>query len=308
MPIEIFIIAVAVGIAPLVAWGLKGSKGAWVFLVMLLLMTVFSAMILYSTGQFTIKTGFDQILRLVGVILLAPGILIFVITGHEHHRRSGNPPLTPTFEPMDPDLMKKSNFGCLFVVLGGILLLLSWLLPNRTTLREEWFYFAKNVLEYGRDNNVTAMVTELSLNDPDLGEEVMNKLVKANPNLEYRPPTKPTNQDEINSAYQEEVEIFIRSYQDLFGGQLSCVTSPLKDFKGIDSYSVIIWVKKDEKTYGIKIDDVFRTSKGLKVNSWIGSRGYPTTPGSQLRKKRALIEDEECRHPNTIQYEYEYVQ
>jgi len=130
MPIEIFIIVVVVGVAPLVAWGLKGSKGAWTFLVVLLLMTVVSAVILYSTGQFTIKSGFDQILRIVGVIILAPGILILVITGYEHHRRSGNSPLTPTFEPMAPDLMRKAGYGFLFMVLGGILLLLSWLLPK----------------------------------------------------------------------------------------------------------------------------------------------------------------------------------
>ncbi|MCP4372326.1 MAG: hypothetical protein GY797_30110 [Deltaproteobacteria bacterium] len=130
MPVEIFIIAIVVGIAPLVAWGLKGSKAAWGLLVVLLLMTGVSAAILYSTGQFTIKAGYDQILRIAGVILLAPGILIFVITDHKHHSRSGNAPLTPTSEPMAPDLMQKTNYGCLFVVLGGILLLLSWLLPK----------------------------------------------------------------------------------------------------------------------------------------------------------------------------------
>lgn len=130
MPVEVFIIGVVVGIAPLVAWGLKGSRAAWVLLVVLLLMTGVSAAVLYSTGQFTIKFGFEQLLRIAGVILLAPGIIIMVITGHEHHSRSGNPPLTPTFEPMDPDLMRKTSYGCLFVVLGGALLLLSWLLPK----------------------------------------------------------------------------------------------------------------------------------------------------------------------------------
>jgi len=208
------------------------------------------------------------------------------------------------------------------LVMGGIILVIVaicmavggavwYLIPGsskQTTPREEWFYFAKDMLEYGQANDVTAMVTELSLSELDLGKEVMNKLIKANPDLEYRPPTQSPNQDKINSDYREEVEIFTRSYQDLFSGQLVCVTSPLKDLKGIDSYTVIIWVKKDEKTHGIKIDDVLRTSKGLKVNSWIGSRGYPPTPGAQLHKKRALIEDEECRHPDTIRYEYEYVQ
>ena len=130
MPVEVFIIAAVVGIAPLVAWGLKGSEAAWAFLKVLLLMTGVSAAILYRNGQFTIASGFDQLLRIVGVILLAPGILILVITGHEHHSRSGNPTLTPTFEPMNPDLMRKSNYGCLFVVFGGILLLMSWLLPK----------------------------------------------------------------------------------------------------------------------------------------------------------------------------------
>lgn len=178
---------------------------------------------------------------------------------------------------------------------------------DRTKPREEWFYFAKDVLKHGQDNNIIAMVTELSLSDLDLGREVTKRLTQANPNLEYRPPAQPANQDKINSAYQEEVEIFIRSYQDLFGGQLACVTSPLKDLKGIDSHAVIIWVKKGEKLYGIKIDDVYRTSKGLKVNSWIGSRGYPANPGAQLRSKRALIEADKCKHPDTIKYEYEYV-
>lgn len=130
MRIEILIIAVVVSIAPLVAWGLKGSKRAWAFLLVLLFMIVVSAVVLYSTGQFIIESGFDQTLRIVGVIILAPGFLILVITGHEHHKQSGNPPLTPTFEPMPPDLMRKAGYGFLFIVLGGILLLLSWFLPK----------------------------------------------------------------------------------------------------------------------------------------------------------------------------------
>ena len=130
MLVEVFIIAVVVGTAPLVAWGLKGSRIAWAVLVVLLVMSAVSAAVLYSIGQFAIKSGFEQILRIAGVIVLAPGVLVFVITGHEQHSRSGNAPLTPTFEPMAPDLMRKANYGYLFIVLGGILLFLSWLLPK----------------------------------------------------------------------------------------------------------------------------------------------------------------------------------
>jgi hypothetical protein len=130
MPIEIFIIAVAIGIAPLVAWSLNGSKAARIFLIVLLLLTGISALILYKLGMFSLKAGFDHILRIVGVIVLVPGIIIFVITGQQHHSRSDSPPLTISFEPMAPDLMKKTNYGCLFVLLGGLLLLLSWLLPK----------------------------------------------------------------------------------------------------------------------------------------------------------------------------------
>jgi len=260
----------------------------------------------------------------VGIVLFILANLIMKATGDDinlHARESWRYRDMGPLEQMTAFYSNPRNMP-VALGMGGIILVIAaicmavggavwYLIPGsseRTTPREEWFNFANNVLEYSQANNVTAMVTELSLSDLNLGKEVMNELVKANPDLEYRPPTQPPNQDKINSDYREEVEIFIRSYQDLFDGQLACVTSPLKDLKGIDSHSVIIWVKKGEKTYGIKIDDVLRTSKGLKVNSWIGSRGYPTTPGAQLRKKRALIEDEECRHPDTIQYEYEYVQ
>jgi len=179
---------------------------------------------------------------------------------------------------------------------------------SKPSPREEWFYFAKSVLEYSKSGNTEALVKELSLSDVELGKEVMLKLVKANPDLEYVPPAQPPNGEKIFSDYREEVEIFLRSYKDLFDGQLACVTSPLKDIKGIDSHSVIIWVKKDGKVNGIKIDEVFRTSKGLKVNSWVGSRGYPPDPGAKLYIKRAILEDENCEHPETIQYEYQYIQ
>lgn len=130
MPVEMFIIVVVVGAAPLVAWGRKGHRTAWLLLAVLLLWAGVAAVVLCSAGQLTVQWGLDHILRLLGAILLVPGVLILVRTGHEHHSRSGKPSLTFTFEPMAPDLMRKANYGFLFIVLGAILLLLGWLLPK----------------------------------------------------------------------------------------------------------------------------------------------------------------------------------
>jgi hypothetical protein len=129
MLLEIFIIAIVIGASPLVARGLKGDKKAWNLLGVILIMILLIIDPLYKTGNLIIKQHM-LILRIIGVIILTPGVLILNITGKEHHERSGNPPLfTPNYEPMDPDLVRMARFGFLFIAVGGILLLLAWLLP-----------------------------------------------------------------------------------------------------------------------------------------------------------------------------------
>lgn len=65
-------------------------------------------------------------LRVVGAALLAFAVIRFMLIGKEHHDRSGNPPLTPTFTALEPDLMEKSGRAIKLGVAGGVLLGLSY--------------------------------------------------------------------------------------------------------------------------------------------------------------------------------------
>jgi hypothetical protein len=169
----------------------------------------------------------------------------------------------------------------------------------------EWLAFGKDILEAAQAPDKPRLI-ELSLSDVALGQEVMRAVTAANPDLEYSPPPEPPNAERIIRDYDEELEIFLRSYSDLFGNPLECVSAPPKDIKGVPFYSVILWVRDGTKLRGIKIGDVVRTSSGLRVNSWNGSVS-PAQSGS-LWKKRAVLEAAECEHPEVIEYKYEFVQ
>ena len=71
-------------------------------------------------------TSVVMCLRVVGGCLVAYAVIRFMLIGKDHHDRSGNAPLEPTFTALEPDLMRKADRAIKVGVLGGALLGVSY--------------------------------------------------------------------------------------------------------------------------------------------------------------------------------------
>lgn len=117
----------------------------------------------------------------------------------------------------------------------------------------------------------------------------------------------------FQTALEEEIEIFQRSYRDLCDGELAVVMSaPVDTYKQepwaekMKPSFYVIWVQKDGRYHGIVIDNVVDTARGPEVMGWIGN---VTAGMGELRKKRAnlVVDDiESCHIPSAIVYESEH--
>jgi hypothetical protein len=166
--------------------------------------------------------------------------------------------------------------------------------------------FGVELLQACKNKDMKALIKH-SWTDIDQAMQIYEDLTKKKFNLDRK---------EMISATKKAIEIFLRSYDDLFDGVPATIVTAQHEsaelhpnWKKLNPRSFILWVKKGNKYYGIKIDTIITTKDRIKVNDWIGHQGYPTQPGAILWKKRAnLVRDslESCDYPAHIEYAYEY--
>ena len=175
---------------------------------------------------------------------------------------------------------------------------------GNTQPKDEWYDFSTSVLKYGRAKNAKRMVSELTISDISLAQTALKGIAREL-NATFEPAPNP-DKDQVTAGFRENAEIFIRSYEDLFDGEIVQIHCPqYQNIKEIDVFNnIIIWVKKGGKTQGILIETAIKTPNGLRVLSWVPDNGG-YRPG-RLYYKRAILEDSECKYSDNIIYKTTY--
>lgn len=180
-------------------------------------------------------------------------------------------------------------------------LLLSVLSGCATRPLDPWSEFMGEVLASARARNYDALTGNLTLyrweDIVDFYEQSSALEVTQNQN-------RPT-EEELYAAMLEDVKMFIRSYEDLFSGQPVKYSNKRLEIDGVELYSVIIWVKKEDTYNGILIHAVWRRPTGFKVLEWVSTAPSHTT-GPRLWKRRAILkvrDPQSCTYPDRIEYE-----
>ncbi|KPJ76579.1 MAG: hypothetical protein AMJ54_11230 [Deltaproteobacteria bacterium SG8_13] len=111
--------------------------------------------------------------------------------------------------------------------------------------------------------------------------------------------------EELYAAMREDVQMFVRSYEDLFDGRgVKCCTKRLQ-IDGVDCYSVILWVEKDKTYKGILIHAVWKRPAGFKVLEWVDT-APAAAKGVELLEKRARLtaaDPQKCTFPERIEFD-----
>jgi len=170
-----------------------------------------------------------------------------------------------------------------------------------------WDEFIKEVIKAGSSRDFDAMLDKLTVYRVADGKELMDEIVKANPDMEYVKGAENPTDEMGREAMLGDVKMFVESYDDLFDGDIACLVTALDtEIKGPEIYSAIIWVEKDGKFCGIKIHQVWRKGNDLRVVEWVGLDGYESS--RNVIKKRAVLEREtldSCDFPSEITYRVE---
>lgn len=178
---------------------------------------------------------------------------------------------------------------------------------GNTQHKDEWLEFATSVLKNGNAKNAKRMVSEVTISDIALSLTAWKCIALVNDAI-FDPSSIPLGKDQLTAFYHEDAEIFIRSYEDLFDGEIVQIQGKkYQNITEVDVFDkVIIWVKKGGKTQGIVIDTVIKTPNGLRVLSWLSAVGS-YSPG-QLYRMRAILEDSECKYPNNIFFDTSFIE
>lgn len=170
-----------------------------------------------------------------------------------------------------------------------------------------WCDFAKSVLKAGKEKDSGTFISRLSMSSVADLNAIVESLKKANPQVDAeKNEEKPTDEAILKEA-EANVRLFMKSYADVFDGELSSViTAKDPSIKGANVYSIIIWAKhKDGKFRGIKIDSVWKNDDGtIKVITWVQLSGYEAHKNA-IKKKALLERDtaEACDYPEWINSE-----
>lgn len=183
-------------------------------------------------------------------------------------------------------------------------------------VEDEWSAFCEAILQASRNNDVDGLM-QLSWTDLADIERVLGP--------EVRKDKRAKSQGALDRAVRRDIEVFLRSYGDLFrcpparfvahlwgiDGELQIVGLPYGplDRESLKPRSVIIWVRKGNRFRGIMVHTVGKIRSRLRVISWSGDEGHPTEPGAALWRKRAILESgslESCGHPSEVSHEYEF--
>lgn len=171
-----------------------------------------------------------------------------------------------------------------------------------------WGDFAKSVLKAGKAKDSGTFVNKLSMSSVADLNAIVASLKKDNPQVNAEKNEEKESTDaEILKEAEANVNLFMKSYADVFDGELSSVvTAQDPTMKGANVYSMIIWAKhKDGKFRGIKIDSVWKNDDGtIRVITWVQLSGYEAHKNAI--KKKALLERDTaaaCDYPDWISNE-----
>lgn len=167
--------------------------------------------------------------------------------------------------------------------------------------------FARSVLQAGKAKDSRTFVKKLSMSSVADLNAIVESLKKANPQVNPEENEEKPTDEAILKETEANVRLFMKSYADVFDGELSSVvTAQDPNIKGANVCSMIIWSKhKDGKFRGIKIDSVWKKDDGtMKVITWVQLSGYEAHKNA-IKKKALLERDtaEACDYPDWISNE-----
>ena len=180
-------------------------------------------------------------------------------------------------------------------------LFLSALSGCATRPLDPWSQFMQDVLSSARAGDYKTLTRNLTL----YRWEEINDFYEQSSALDMTPNQSRPTEDELFAAMLEDVKMFIRSYDDLFTGQPVKYSHKQFEINGVELYSVILWVKKEDFYNGILIHAVWKRPTDFKVLEWVS-----TTPsdsaGPKLWKQRAILkvkDPQECVYPDRVEYQ-----
>lgn len=157
--------------------------------------------------------------------------------------------------------------------------------------------FVEEFLKFARSGDADHLVNDLTVfNDADA------KWI-----VEHSATTQPAgdlgNEKSRREDASKDVKLFLNSYSDLFGCKPKAWSS--RGANGLPIRSLIIWVEKGGKYYGIKIDELMVVRDRLKAVVWVEISGYEAY--NNVKAKRAILEVDDpskCKFPDGEYIEY----
>jgi len=185
--------------------------------------------------------------------------------------------------------------------LAILLLALRIFLSCATKPKDPWSEFMHSVATSVRDKNYDKWTKELSLYSWD---EIKSFFEQAS----IIAPTSPENEpddDELYSNMRKDVDVFVRSYEDLFDGKPTIYSTKRLDMDGVDLFSVILWVEKNNTYSGILIHAVWQRPDDFKVLEWVYTK--PSDAPGLFKKRAKLKVDklEDCVFPEMVEFDTE---
>ena len=206
-----------------------------------------------------------------------------------------NAPMAETNGGLDVHLKQPFiNFG----ILLSALIIVSGCAVKRP---DPWSQFMDTVIKSAQTNNYDTLIQELSL----YRWEDIKTFYRQASIIEAVSPNNLPNDEELYSAMREDVKMFVRSYEDLFSGKPVKYSTRRLDIEGVDLFSVILWVEKDDAYSGILVHAVWHRTTDFKVLEWVYTK---PSDDPLLFKKRAILtvhDLQACEFPPAIEFDEE---
>lgn len=182
---------------------------------------------------------------------------------------------------------------------------------NTTSRQDEWPGFMRSVLEAGKSNDPDQLVRKLTLYKITDVERFGEKMAAATPGAAHSGGDSNLSEKEAYSVMLEDAKVFLRSYDQLFDGKPArwSLEGYQEIIKGVDIYSVILWVMKGGKYKGIYIHRVWKDGRVFRVIEWVPDPSDGGTMSGALWSNRAILEAdtaEQCVFPKWMNYEAKY--
>ena len=184
---------------------------------------------------------------------------------------------------------------------GAAILLIFLLAACAAKPLDPWAEFMHGVLESARADDYDALTRDLTLYR---WEEILEFFRQSSAIEITRGGGQPA-EEQLYAAMHEDVQMFVRSYEDLFDGRPVKVSTKPLEIDGVECYSVILWVKKYATYNGILIHAVWTRPTGIKVLEWVDT-APAAAAGVELRQKRARLSVRDpalCVLPERIEFQ-----